>query len=138
MSKKKGIEYGELICPNCQWQGMNKYKFWSSRKINEYTKQWLFYNKDEKRREWKCWSILSLCKKEIKNWYDPGGCCRDPCSGGICDGIFNILYLYFLFGFIYIGYIFFFLWFDIFYFLCYKETFYVILMADGEEKKNPN
>ena len=56
------LEYGELICPNCQRKGMNKYTFWSSRLINEYTKQWIFYNIIKKKREWKCLSCP--CYKE--------------------------------------------------------------------------
>ena len=56
------VEYGELICPNCQQKGMDKYIFWTSRLINEYTKQWLFYNKIKKRRGWKC--LLCPCYKE--------------------------------------------------------------------------
>ena len=133
------IEYGELICPNYQYKGMNKYTFWSSRIINEYTKQWLFYNKIEKRRGWKCWSIFELCSKKINNWYDPWGCCFNPCSGntGLCVGLLKILFIYFLFGFIYLGYIFLFLWFDIFYCFCYKQKFYQILMPNGGDKTIP-
>ena len=136
MEKKYKLEYGVLICPNCQRQGMNKYSLWSSRLINEYTKQCLFYNKIKKRRGWKCWSIFGLCDKKIKNWYDPGNCCFNPCSGGtnICVGLLKVIFIYFLFGFIYLGYIFLFLWFDIFYCFFYKEKFYEILMPNGEDK----
>jgi len=139
MSTKTKDEYGVLICPNCQHNGMSKYKFWSSRLINEYTKYWIFYNKFKKRRGWKCWSIFELCKKKIHKWYDPGNCCFNPCSGNtqICAGLLKILALYFLFGFIYLGYIFLFLWFDIFYCICYKEKFYEILMPNGEDKNFP-
>jgi len=73
-------EFGDLICPNCQNNKMNKYSFWSSRKINEYTKQWLFYNKIEKKRRWKCWWIFELCGKTTKIWYDPCGLCFNPCA----------------------------------------------------------
>jgi len=131
------VEYGELICPNCEHKGMNKYTFWSSRIINEYTKQWLFYNKIKKRRGWKCWSICELCKKKIDKWYDPCNCCFDPCSGGICVVLLKILFLYYLFGFIYIGYVLLFLWFDIFYCFCYKQKFYEVLMSNGKEKIIP-
>ena len=93
MSTKTKDEYGVLICPNCQHNGMSKYKFWSSRLINEYTKYWIFYNKFKKRRGWKCWSIFELCKKKIHKWYDPGNCCFNPCSGNtqICAGLLKIL-----------------------------------------------
>ena len=58
------VEFGELFCPNCQNKRMNKYTFWSSRIINEYTKQWLFYNKIERKRGSKCWSCL-CCKEKF-------------------------------------------------------------------------
>ena len=143
------IEFGDLICPNCQNNKMNKYSFWSSRKINEYTKQWLFYNKIEKKRRWKCWSIFELCGKTTKIWYDPCGLCFNPCAMDketigkskakelLCLVIIKCLILYFLYGFIYIGYVFLFLWFDIFCFLCYKETLYEILMDNGQDKIIP-
>jgi len=142
-------EYGDLFCPNCKRQGMNKYTFWSSRLINEYTKQWIFYNKIKKKREWKCWSIIELCGKKIHNWYDPCKCCFNPCKINeetrkkadaeeqLCIVILKFLFIYELFAFIYIGYVFLFLWFDIFYFLCYREKLYVILMPIGEEKIIP-
>ena len=40
-------EYGELFCPNCKRKGMNKYRYWSSKRIYGGTKQWLFYNKNK-------------------------------------------------------------------------------------------
>ena len=105
MEKKYKLEYGVLICPNCQRQGMNKYSLWSSRLINEYTKQWLFYNKIKKRRGWKCWSIFGLCNKKIKNWYDPGNCCFNPCSSGtnMCTGLLKVLFIYFFLGLFILG-----------------------------------
>ena len=143
------VEYGELSCPNCQHKRMNKYEFWSSRLINECTKQWLFYNKIKKKRGWKCWSIFELCGRKTENWYDPCGCCFNPfqmdketiekskAKDICCILIIKLLFLYFLYGFIYIGYVFLFFWFDIVYCICYKEKFYKILMANREEKTFP-
>ena len=143
------IEYGVLICPNCQHKGMDKYKFWSSRLINEYTKQWLFYNKIKTKWEWKCWAIFEICDKQIKIWYDPCNCSFNPfkinkeikttddAKEQLCMAILKFLFLYILFSFIYIGYVFLFLWFDICYFLCYTKKFYEILMKDGQQKTIP-
>ena len=143
------VEYGELMCPNCQNEAMNKYKFWSSRLINEYTKQWLFYNKIKTKRKWKCWSIFEMCDKQTKIWYDPCGVCFNPfkmnkeiktnedAKEQLCMVIIKLLFIYFLYGFIYIGYVFLFLWFDIFYFLCYRKKLYEILMENGQEKIIP-
>jgi len=143
------IEYGELMCPNCQHKGMDKYRFWSSRLINKYTKQWLFYNKIPTKRKWKCWSIFEICGKKTKVWYDPCNCCFNPCKVDkeiktneeaevqLCIVILKFLFIYELYALIYIGYVILFLWFDIIYFLCYREKLYVILMENGQEKTIP-
>ena len=142
-------EYGVLFCPNCRRKGMNKYTYWSSKRLYGGTKQWLFYNKNKIKKGWKCWSIFEICGKTTKNWYDPCDCCFNPLKVdketvekskakellGIV--IIRALVIYFLYAFIYIGYIFLFLWFDIFYFLCYKEKYYEILMHDGQIKTIP-
>ena len=142
-------EYGELFCPNCKRKGMNKYRYWSSKRLHGGTKQWLFYNKNKIKKGWKCWAIFEICGKTTKNWYDPCGCCFNPFQMnketiekskakellGIV--IIRVLVIYVLYVIIYIGYIFLFLWFDIFYFLCYKEKYYEILIHDGQVKTIP-
>ena len=135
------MEYGIFKCPKCGYNKMSGYSFWASRMLIKGLKQWLFYNKIKKKCIWKCWSLLSLCDVKTRIWYDPCGCCFNPCS--IRDkekctlyfqALMKIIFVIILHFFLFLIYLIFFFWFDVFYCLCYRKKYYSILSEKGELK----
>ena len=137
-------ECGELIYPNCGFEKMGKYEFWTYRKYYDKT-QWLFYNKITKKRKWKCWSIFGLCGYNLKCGNSPCDRCFEINNDNIenpenknidcgCDRCCPCsLCTWLLYYFLYAFYLIFFFWFDIIYYCCIEEKSYQIFTVNGEK-----
>jgi len=127
---------GKLICPKCQNNGMDNYLYFDSVKSN--VENWFFYYKQTEEKRWKCWALLDLCGKPPKHWYDPCGCCFNPCDKTpnvitTYDGVeisnrkdtailicWCVLF-FFVCYIIYAMYVTVFVWYDIYYYFCRKR-----------------
>ena len=126
---------GELYCPKCHNPGMCNYLYYESKILNDGRYHWIFYNTEERSGTWKCWALMEVCGCTPRHWYDPCGCCFNPCahttevvtyvdgvevkrekdlaSGIVCCFLFFLVcYL------IYIMYFTIFFWYDIYYYCC--------------------
>ena len=147
---------GELYCPKCHSQGMSDYLYYESRTLFDGINRYIFYNIETESDGWICWSLLSKCGFRIHHWYDPCGCCFNPCDVPIVrttymDGhveergsdvvcAFQCAFFIFLCYFIYCFYFMFFIWFDIFFCFCSVKTkriicvgAYIEVVYEGED-----
>ena len=149
------MNFGILSCPHCHEKKMYNFDHWETRTLENGQKQWLFYNKINKKRGWQCWALLKSCNKRYATkWYDPCNCCFNPCSVDknrkityryyadghvekdddrciICCGKWIGLFL--LYGVIFEFYFLFFIWYDIYYCFFKKQKGYDVYVA-GEDK----
>ena len=140
---------GKLSCPKCGELGMGNFDQWETRLNSLGQKQWLFYRQIIVKKSWRCWALLTKCdRKYPKKWYDPCGCCFNPCKGTIhtttyVDGygiqhtesnsgfvcfciMMKWLFLYMLYYTIFIFYFMIFFWYDIFYCFFEEQVFYEV------------
>ena len=71
---------GQLRCPNCHNLGMSGYLYYESGNLKNGQTYWIFYNRETQHNGWKCWALMDVCGCTIHHWYDPCGCCFNPCD----------------------------------------------------------
>ena len=148
------MEFGKLSCPKCGELRMDNYDYWFTRKNSLNQIQWLFYREINVKRGWRCWALLTSWNSKLpKRWYDPCGCCFNPCKGTIhetkyigpygneythtdagivCFCIFlKWMILYMIYNMIFCFYIFIFCWYDIYYCYFKEQIFYEVYTPNG-------
>lgn len=150
------MNFGKLSCPKCGELRMDYYDRWESRLTTSGQKQYLFYRQISIKKGWRCWALLACCcTKYPKKWYDPFGCCFNPCkydgpiyetvhrgpygeytttSGGglACFCIMmKWLFLYMLYYTIFFFYFTVFFWYDIYYCIFEEQFFYEVYTPNG-------
>ena len=157
------MNFGKLSCPKCGELGMDNYDHWETRLNTFGQTQWVFYRQIIVKKGWRCWALLTSCdRKYPKKWYDPCGCCFNPCKGTVhtttyvdsygnertqsdalcvCFWIMiKWMFLYMLYYSIFIFYFMLFFWYDIYYCIFKEQIFYevytpngIVLIRDTEE-----
>ena len=74
------MNYCQFHCPKCFQPGMGNYIYYDSRILNDGQKHWIFYNIETEPSGWVCWALLYECGVKVEHWWDPCGCCFNPCT----------------------------------------------------------
>ena len=149
------MTYGQFSCPKCHNPGMGGYSYYES----DGNGHWIFYNTETRTNNWKCWAALPVCCGfEVHHWYDPCGCCFNPCNFKTdkikpYDTIYDIeakedkawcilgcrcFFFIILCYVIYFMYFCFFIWYDIYYAFCHKQRLKKVYIGYGERTFDDN
>lgn len=151
------MNYGEFHCPKCSERGMGDYKCYESKILNDGQKHWVFYNIEKESGGWLCWALLHTCGVKVKHWWDPWGCCFNPCKvartkvtiyedsygnkykeESYCEHFCYCFLFLMVCSFLYMVYFTFFIWYDIYYAFCHKKRVKIMCTGNGERKEDDN
>ena len=150
------MEQGEFHCPKCSQLGMGNYKRYESKILNDGQKHWIIYNVETEPGGWLCWALLYECGVDVKHWWDPWGCCFNPCTAGTTVTVYEngygdryvetnhvcticCCFLFFIICyFLYAIYLCLFIWYDIYHAFCNGKSVKIICIGNGEKKVDDN